>query len=300
MQRAASPARARAPRAPCAFAPWPQGRPASEPTCLSAKRGGTGRPRSDSAPAWSAAPAPPPPVAPRPASAVSPAAPRRSALPACSAAVAATRLPFSLSLKENQISCFARAPAPLPPPQLPLAVPGASPPPPPPALRSSPRAPPLRPRSRAAPASWLRPQPPGARPPLTSPAAAAPRPRFSRTSARRAPRPRPAGAGPGARVPAATTRSAGGTSRKSALFPWQECLLFVVPLGTCFGGCKRSCLNSLLCLLHPCTVCVHLPHFVPSAHSSQTLSHSSCLGSISKPYLGANASLKCEVAPLVS
>lgn len=59
--------RARAPRAPCAFAPWPQGRPASAPTCLSAKRGGTGRPRSNSAPAWSAAPAPSPPAAPRPA-----------------------------------------------------------------------------------------------------------------------------------------------------------------------------------------------------------------------------------------
>lgn len=234
------------------------------------------------------------------ASAVSPAAPRRSAPPACSAAVAATRLPFSLALKENQISCFARAPAPLPPPQLLLAVAGASPPPPPPALRSAPRAPPLRPRPRAAPASRLRPQPPGARPPLTSPAAAAPRPRFSRTSARCAPRPRPAGAGLGARVTAATTRGAGGTSRKSALFPRQECSLFVVPLGTCFGGCKRNCLNSLLCFLHPCTVRVHLPHFVPPANSSQTLSHSSCLGFISRSYLGANASLKCEVAPFVS
>lgn len=77
------------PRAPCAFALWPQDRPASEPTCLSAKRGRTRRPRSDSAPAGSAAPAPPPPAAPRPAPSHLP----RRAAPLCQPAAPQLPLP---------------------------------------------------------------------------------------------------------------------------------------------------------------------------------------------------------------
>jgi hypothetical protein len=179
---------ARAPRAPhLGPAVTRPGRPPASPWSSGAGGGGeTPRRRVDSAPASSAGRAPP--AAPRPAPSH---LPRRPALFCQSTAPQSPLSDFHFLwlLKENQISCFARAGVPRPPPQLLLSVPGASPPPPPPALRSAPRAPPLRPRPRAAPASWLRRSRSARALPLTSPAAAAPRPRPARTCARRAPPP---------------------------------------------------------------------------------------------------------------
>lgn len=133
------------PGAPClprALAPGPPGL-CAHPPCHGATEGPGVRARTERAPVWFAAPTPPLPSAPRPAPShlpharlCAPLAPHRS-----------RRYPTSIfsrfTEKPDQLFRSRSAPVPRPPPQLPLAVPGASPPPPPPARRSAPRAPAL-------------------------------------------------------------------------------------------------------------------------------------------------------------
>lgn len=197
------------------------------------------------------------------ASAVSPAAPRRSAPPARSAAAAATRLPFSLALKENRISCLLalRFRGPLP---AAASGPGASPPPPSPALRSAPRAPPLRPRPRAAPASWLRPQPPRAPPDVTGSSCAPPPP----PEDVRAPHPTDLFR---ARVFAAARAQRTWTPERPlgspclhpcACVPTLRHWPFQVPLGMCLRDWRKRCINNQpLQVSLPHTVCADLYHF---------------------------------------
>lgn len=142
--------------------------PLPKPTRLPAKRRAT--PRRAPHRTCPLRPARRPPAAPWPAPLTCRAA-RRSAR---SAAVAASRLPSSLaSGKPDQL--FRSRPAAAPSPAA-ARRPGLSSPAFLAAPRSAPRAPPLRPRSRAAPASWLRPRPRGARPALTSPLPPCPAP----------------------------------------------------------------------------------------------------------------------------
>lgn len=83
-----------------------------------------------------------------------------------SAAIAASRLPSSLALREPDqlFRSLARSRQAAAPSPAAARLPGLSSPAFLAAPRSAPRAPPLRPRSRAAPASRLRPRPRGARP----------------------------------------------------------------------------------------------------------------------------------------
>lgn len=129
--------------------------------------------------------APTPPSAPRPAPPHLPRSPRPP--PARTAAAAATRLPFSLALKKNHISCSARAPAPRRPPRL-RSGSGASSP------ASSRAAPPLAPPAPPAAAQRPPPAPPAAaraphdvtarsRAPASGLARAAPRSRRARLRA---------------------------------------------------------------------------------------------------------------------
>ena len=186
----ASPALCPRPPRPRPGAARPLRPPAPSRSC-----GGTQRSTgTDSAPAGPAAPAPLPPAAPRPAPSH---LPRRSAQSARSAAVAATRLPFSLALRKTG-SAVSRAPAPRPPTQLPLAVRGPLLP------RLLPRsAPPLAPlrsargRALCPPLRSAR----GRARPLTSPASASPLLRPAWTCAR------PTAAPPPPRRPAPRARA---------------------------------------------------------------------------------------------
>lgn len=290
----ASPARGpRPPRPsrPRALAPGPPDLCAHLPC-----REGTRRPRSDSAPAWSAAPAPPPPAAPGPAPTHLPrrAAPLRSVSPQRRSHRYPTSIFSRFKGKSDQLFC-SRSGSATPSPAAARGLGGLSSP-------ASSRAP-LRPSRPSAPPAAARsarlPAPPAAdrrapspdvtgrsrarHPVLVDVRAPQPSPPRARGHKPRRgpdlwgkrtapPRPRPRVRGPASALPRSP---------------------FPVPLGTCLRGCGKRCLNCLplpsACLSHfflsVLSSFLSIPNFLPPILSrlhSQALLPGQCITSNSE------------------